>query len=148
MNQESGIIKWIGIRPKRKADLTVLNEVEAIANFGLKGDHYGKPEKNRQVTLIDAEHIASVALELNQNVSPLQLRRNIVTQGINLHDYIGKVLTIGVVKLYVTGLCNPCNRMNENLGQGGLDAMRGYGGITARILEGGIISVNDLLIPA
>jgi MOSC domain-containing protein YiiM len=58
-NINPGEVTWIGIRPERKADMIVINSVQAITSLGLKGDRRckGNPGSARQVTLINQEHI-------------------------------------------------------------------------------------------
>ncbi len=149
MNQfpQAGSLQWIGVRPERKAPLLALPEVEAIAGQGLAGDHYkGKSTSTRQVTLIQWEHLAVVASFLHRDaVDPAQVRRNLVVKGVNLMALKDHSFYIGDVLLEMTGPCHPCSRMEEILGPGGYNAMRGHGGITARILQGGVIRLGDAL---
>ena len=52
---------------------------------------------------------------------------------------------IGQALLETSVECHPCSRMEETLGVGGYNAMRGLGGITARIIEDGRVVVGDPL---
>lgn len=144
---QAGKVDWIGIRPERRKDLQVLSEVEAIAEKGLAGDRYTEKKKTggkRQVTLIQGEHIDAVANMLNQEaIDPNLLRRNIVVRGINLQSLKEHRIRIGEAILEITGPCHPCSRMEENLGTGGYNAMRGHGGWCAKVLEGGMIRQGD-----
>ena len=142
---QTGSVTWISIRPERRTPPQEVTEVLARVDSGLEGDHYsGRPQSKRQVTLISAEHIQAVAAMLHQEkVDPGLLRRNIVVKGINLLALKDKQFQIGEAVLEMTGLCHPCSRMEENLGPGGYNAMRGHGGITARVLKEGLIRIGD-----
>lgn len=138
-----GRVQWIGVRGAHKKPLQGVESVEADPDKGLAGDHYSGQRRNRQVTLIQAEHLEVVSKMLNREVSPVDTRRNIVVAGINLLAFTDRQFRIGEVVLEMTGLCQPCSRMEENLGPGGYNAMRGHGGITASVISGGIIRKGD-----
>ncbi|MEM9833273.1 MAG: MOSC domain-containing protein [Bacteroidota bacterium] len=157
MNQESpmrslldtlpqvGTVTWVGIRTERRIPLQQVDSVLAQAGTGLEGDHFsGRGQSKRQVTLISAEHIRAAASMLHQaDIDPSLLRRNIVINGINLLALKDKQFQVGDAVLEMSGLCHPCSRMEENLGTGGYNAMRGHGGITARVVKEGLIRVGD-----
>jgi MOSC domain-containing protein YiiM len=136
-----GHVAWIGLRPRRRAPLEPVMEAVAEAGRGLMGDHAAlRTLDKRQVTLIQAEHLVAVASLLGEAaIAPEDCRRNIVVSGINLLALRNRHFRIGEVLLEGTGVCAPCSRMEENLGPGGYNAMRGHGGITARVLEDGVI---------
>jgi MOSC domain-containing protein YiiM len=96
------------------------------------------------VTLIQAEHLQVVALIMGRTeLRPGDLRRNLVVSGLNLYALRERRFRIGPVLLEGSGPCEPCSRMEEVLGTGGYNAMRGHGGIVARILEGGVLRSGD-----
>jgi len=147
---QQGRLDWIGLRPARRAEINVVQQAELVTNHGIKGDRSaGKAGGKRQVTLIQAEHLPVIAACLGMNeVKPEMLRRNLLLSGINLLALKDRTFRMGETLLEYTGLCAPCSHMEEVLGAGGYNAMRGHGGITARILQGGLITVGDRLIAA
>jgi MOSC domain-containing protein YiiM len=164
-----GRVEWLGLRPARRVTPVRVSEVEAHPLVGLIGDHSktaparltalsGKPDVaprpstpplaggpgKRQVTLIQAEHLPVIAALAGLNeVTPELLRRNIVVSGVPLLALKDARFQIGEVILEGTGECHPCSRMEENLGEGGYNAVRGHGGLTARVIVGGMIREGD-----
>lgn len=140
---QTGRVEWVGVRPEKRKPLTVVASVTVLPH-GLEGDHYAGRSGNRSVTLIQKEHIDAVASLLHKNkIDPAELRRNIVVSGINLLALKDREFKIGTAVLKMTGLCHPCSRMEENFGAGGYNAVRGHGGINARVISTGIIKLQD-----
>ena len=138
----NGKLEWIGCRPARRAPVVEHREMNVL-DRGLEGDRTTRPGK-RSVTLIQAEHLPVIAgLAGVSDVPPSVLRRNLVVSGINLLALKAAVFSIGDVVLEGTGICAPCSRMEEALGEGAYNAMRGHGGITASVLEPGRIAIGD-----
>ncbi len=146
-----GSVQWIGIRPSKREPLNKVESVRATKAVGLDGDHFNGGEgAKRQVTLIQSEHIGVVGHILGKpEIDPGLLRRNIVVSGINLLALKEQYFRIGNAVFYGTGNCPPCSRMEENLGAGGYNSMRGHGGITAYVVEDGEIELGSAveLIP-
>lgn len=139
-----GRLEWIGLSSARRAAIRSVREAFAEPGTGLTGDHHASNGGRRQVTLVQHEHLAVIASFLERDeVSPELLRRNLAISGINLVSLRNRRFRIGEVELEGTGDCPPCTRMEENLGEGGLQAMRGHGGITAVVLRGGALRVGD-----
>ena len=169
-----GRLEWIGLRSARRGEVEAVPQVKAHPLVGLLGDHGrlapprlpalsgevgerppstpaapvpGGPGR-RQVTLIQAEHLPVIAaLAGLEAVTPQQLRRNLVVSGLPLLALKGRRFRVGEVVLEGTGECQPCSRMEETLGPGGYNAVRGHGGITARVIVGGWVRVGDSLTP-
>lgn len=169
----AGRVAWIGLRSERRGPVLSVPEVEAHPLVGLIGDH-GRtvpprlkalsgdvpgealeqptppslPRGQRQVTLIQAEHFPVMAALLGLDALPYELlRRNLVVSGLNLLALRERRFRVGEVLLEGTGACHPCSRLEEALGPGAYNAVRGHGGLTARVMEGGLIRVGDPVTP-
>lgn len=140
----AGRLEWIGLRPARGEAVRVVESAEAEPGSGLLGDRYAGRSGKRAVTLVQAEHLAVIAaLAGNEGLDPAGLRRNLVVSGINLLALVDRRFRIGNVVLEGSGPCDPCSQMEALLGEGGYNAMRGHGGITARVLSGGRLACGD-----
>jgi MOSC domain-containing protein YiiM len=143
-----GRLEWIGVSPGPWASIRALLEASVLVGTGLVDDHHARGGRSRrQVTLIQHEHLPVIAgLCGREAVPPAWLRRNLAVSGINLLALKDRRFRVGEALLEGTGACHPCGRMEETLGPGGYNAMRGHGGITARVLREGTIRVGDAVV--
>lgn len=141
---QRGRVQWIGLRPARGVDMLEVDAVEALTEKGLRGDRYKSASGKRGITLIQEEHLPAIAaLSGHDRVLPSLLRRNVVVSGIPLIALKDREFRIGDLVLQGTGPCEPCSMMEAALGAGGYNAMRGHGGICARIVQGGVLRIGD-----
>lgn len=141
----AGRLEWIGLSSKPRGEIVEVQEATLETGRGLVDDHHAKGRPSaRQVTLIQWEHLSVIAALLGADrILPATLRRNLVVAGIPLLALKDRSFRIGETLLEGTGPCEPCSRMEGALGLGGYNAMRGHGGITARVLVGGAIRIGD-----
>ena len=144
----TGRVEVIVVRGDPRLPAQRLDATTALARIGLADDRLGRRGEaelsTRQVTLIQLEHLAVIAaLARVAVVDPLALRRNLVVSGINLLALKNARLRVGGALLEIVGPCAPCSRMEEAIGPGGYAAMRGHGGMTARVIASGAIQVGD-----
>ena len=156
---QPGRIETIVLRPARGVAAVVVDEAELVEGRGLLGDRHaartalGVNGQARALTLIQAEHLPLLARWTGgERIDPALLRRNLVVSGLNLlglrspfadQPRLWRIGPSAVIE--VSGPCEPCSRMEDVLGPGGYNAMRGHGGVYARVVKGGLLRRGDLL---
>ena len=149
----AGRVEAIVVRGAPRDPARTISATQALAGIGLADDRLGKKGESelstRQVTLVQAEHLPVIA-QLAQlsgvaAVDPVRLRRNLVVSGINLLALRNARVQVGDAVLEIVGPCAPCSRMETEVGPGAYAAMRGHGGMTARVITSGAIRVGDVV---
>ena len=154
---QAGRVEAIYLRPRRGAPAIWVPTALALVDRGLDGDRGAvrlptQPRgSKRQVTLLQAEHLPLIAAWTGHAaIDPAGLRRNLVISGLNLvaarSPFVDQPLRVRLgaeVVLEISGPCDPCSKMEATFGPGAYNAMRGHGGMTARVLHGGALAVGD-----
>lgn len=136
-------------------EMQSISSASLVAGKGIEGDRYfnGKGTfseklKNNpavELTLIEKEVIDQFNLIHNQNLSYGDFRRNIVTEGFRLNDYVDKEFTLGNITLKGIRLCEPCSHLAETVNSLVLPHLVGLGGLRAQILSSGNIHTDEIV---
>src|ERR671914_2132641 len=147
-----GVVEGIFIASKGSAAMERVEEVQTIEGCGIEGDRYCEgtgfwtPYGDVcEVTLIESEDLDYIQLELGITVENGEHRRNIVTSGIRLGDLRRKRFRIGETMLEYDRPRPPCRHVQELSEPGMTRALKGRGGICARVVEAGTIRVEDAI---
>ena len=115
-------------------------EIECVAGRGLRGDRYFdfKDDYKGQITFFSLKIFDELCGTLQiQGYSPALARRNVITRGIDLNEWIGQEFDIEGVRFYGTQECAPCYWMDRAFAPGAHEFLKGRGGLRAKILADG-----------
>ncbi len=122
------------------------HEIECVAGRGIRDDRFFDYRKNYkgQITFFSAEVFAELSRHFGiTHKSPGVLRRNVIVSGIDLPELIGADFELQGVQFRGTAHCAPCYWMETAFAPGAEKFLAGRGGLRARILTDGIISVGE-----
>ena len=138
----------IGMTSLNNQKITEVESVEVVAGKGIVGDRHFREYNDpySQLSLIESENINYYNIKYSLNIPYLEFRRNIVTEGIQLNNLIGKRFLVGSVELEGIDLCRPCRHLSELLNQDNIikEFLR-KGGLRCQILSSSKINVGDVI---
>ena len=143
-----GKVVEIGIANIKGSQIQNVNNIEALKGKGLLNDRKlsENNQKERQITLIEIENINYFNNISKTNISPIDFRRNIITENIRLNKFVGKEFFVGNVKLKAHDLCRPCKYLQDKLKQNNfIKEFLHTGGLRCEILTSGKIYVGDII---
>ncbi len=129
----------------REPGMEPMREVEAldcVAGHGIRGDRYFDHKENYkgQITFFAMEVYEDLMARLGiMDRPPSAFRRNVLTRGVDLNSLIDEVFTVQGVSFHGTEECKPCYWMDTAFSKGAFEALRGHGGLRARILSDGVL---------
>jgi MOSC domain-containing protein YiiM len=147
----AGIVEGIFLAPEAGAQMKSVQAVNALEGCGLKGDRYcaGTGHWSRfgrvcEVTFIAGEDLDYIEREAGVGVKNGEHRRNVVTRGISLKALRrGERFRVGEVAFEYRGLRSVCQYIERLTEPGMTQALKGRGGICARVIENGKLRVDD-----
>jgi hypothetical protein len=134
-------------KPPGDTPIQTVDRVECVADRGLRGDRFFDFKENfkGQITFFAEEVHRRLCEKFDrgfEDVDTAIYRRNIVTRGVDLNTLIGEEFEIQGVRFSGTEECSPCYWMDTAFGPGAEQALKGNGGLRARILSDGELKVD------
>jgi len=116
--------------------------IECVTGRGIRGDRYFdfKDDYKGQITFFSLEVFNQLcgALQI-QDCSPALARRNVVSRGADLNEFIGQDFEVQGVRFHGMEECRPCYWMDRAFAPGAHEFLKGRGGLRAKILSDRIL---------
>ena len=136
----------LGVSNENNKEIKEVEFIEVLANKGVIGDRHFKDYNDPycQLSLIESENIDEYNFKFGLSIPYVNFRRNIITKGIRLNEFVGKKLKIGNVEVEGIDLCRPCKHLSEILNQDNIikEFLR-KGGLRCHILSSSKINIGD-----
>jgi MOSC domain-containing protein YiiM len=129
-------------QPAGMAPVIEVDEIECVEGAGIRGDRFFnyKPDYKGQVTFFAIETYERLCQQLQvTRADPSVFRRNIITRGVDLNALIGQEFTVQNVRFLGTQESAPCYWMEQAFAPGAEAALKGHGGLRAKVLSSGKI---------
>ena len=122
--------------------------IECVAGRGIRGDRFFDHAENYkgQITFFAQEVFEELSeqLALGIEITPAATRRNVITKGMDLSQFIGREFEIQDVRFCGVEECRPCYWMNQALNDPRAEVwLKGKGGLRARILTEGVVRSSE-----
>jgi MOSC domain-containing protein YiiM len=120
-------------------------EINLMAGQGLEGDRFFNHKKDYkvQITFFDLAVYDRLCRDFRiTDKTPEVFRRNVLTTGVDLNTLIGQTFEIQGIQFEGTEECRPCAWMNGAFCAGAEEALRGWGGLRAKILTSGLLRID------
>lgn len=135
---QEGTIVSVQVAGQSRQPMQPLQQAQAVSDFGIQGDRKASRGSARQVLFMDSETLQEFRLQ------PGDVRENVTTSGLDLSAVqTGNVLFVGAEATFeVTGLCDPCRRMDD-IRPGLREELAGRRGLLTTVINGGQIHPGD-----
>ena len=139
--------------PQRAATPHRHHRVTLVAGAGLLGDRYCNTQTSfleqplqaraTEATLIEAEAIDVFNRTHGLTLGYGELRRNIITRGVDLNALVGKRFRLGAIEFVGIELCEPCSRLARTVTALVLPHLLHRAGLRTAVLSSGDLQVGD-----
>jgi MOSC domain-containing protein YiiM len=136
----------IATKDKKRAPMQTMECAYISVDKGVENDFRGKPSK-RQVTVLSLSAWQEAIEIINTELPWTKRRANILVDELELENTAGQTITIGDVKLLITGETDPCERIRE-VADGLFDALSEHwrGGVCCRVISEGKVKLGDEVV--
>jgi MOSC domain-containing protein YiiM len=127
--------------------MRAVTSVSCVRGRGIEGDRFFdfKPNYKGQITFFAVEIYEALSARLEVwDKAPAVFRRNVITRGVDLNTLIGNEFTVQGVRFLGVAECSPCYWMDRAFARGAEKALEGNGGLRAKILSDGVLTIDDV----